>query len=66
MADIRERNELLEGELAKLARVGKREEMTFEEEVRTRAGGKSAASSKLVIPRPRKSVEVPLSATRGN
>lgn len=38
MAELRERNQLLEGELAKVARVGKREEMTFEEEVRTWAG----------------------------
>ena len=38
MAEIRERNQLLEGELAKVARVGKREEMTFEEQVRTWAG----------------------------
>jgi hypothetical protein len=38
MAELRERNQLLEGELAKVARVGKREEMTFEEEVRAWAG----------------------------
>jgi hypothetical protein len=38
MAELRERNQLLEAELAKVARVGKREEMTFEEEVRTWAG----------------------------
>jgi hypothetical protein len=38
MAELRERNQILEGELAKVARVGKREEMTFEEEVRTWAG----------------------------
>jgi len=38
MAELRERNQLLEGELAKVARVGKREEMTFEDEVRTWAG----------------------------
>ncbi len=38
MAELRERNQLLEGESAKVARVGKRKEMTFEEEVRTWAG----------------------------
>jgi hypothetical protein len=38
MAELRERNQLLEGELAKVARVGKREEVTSEQEVRTWAG----------------------------
>jgi len=38
LAQLREKNQLLEGELAKVARVGKREEMTFEEDVRTWAG----------------------------
>jgi len=38
MAELRERNQLLEGELAKVARVGKREEMDFAEEARTWAG----------------------------
>jgi hypothetical protein len=45
MAELRERNQLLEGELAKVARVGKREEITFEEEARTWAG--IAISEKL-------------------
>jgi hypothetical protein len=38
LADLREQNQELEGELSKAARIGKREEMTFEEEVRTWAG----------------------------
>ena len=38
LADVRERNQELEGELTKTARIGKREEMSFEEEVRTWAG----------------------------
>ena len=38
LAQVRERNQELEAELAKVARIGKREEMTFEEEVRTWAG----------------------------
>jgi hypothetical protein len=38
LAQVRERNQEIEGELSKAARIGKREEMTFEEEVRTWAG----------------------------
>jgi predicted nuclease with TOPRIM domain len=38
LAQLRERNQELEGELSKTARIGKREEMSFEEEVRTWAG----------------------------
>jgi hypothetical protein len=38
LAQLRERNQELEGELSKTARIGKREEMTFEEDVRTWAG----------------------------
>jgi hypothetical protein len=38
LAQVRERNQELEGEMSKAARIGKREEMTFEEEVRTWAG----------------------------
>ena len=38
LAQVRERNQKLEGEMSKAARIGKREEMTFEEEVRTWAG----------------------------
>ena len=38
IGEVREKNQLLEAELAKVARIGKREEMTFEEEVRTWAG----------------------------
>ena len=38
MAELRERNQLLEGELAKVARIGAREEMDFAEEARTWAG----------------------------
>lgn len=38
LADLRERNQELEGELTKTARIGKREEMTFEEEARTWMG----------------------------
>jgi hypothetical protein len=38
VAQLRERNQLLEGEMSKVARVGKREEMSFEEEARTWAG----------------------------
>ena len=38
VATLRERNHELEGEMAKVARVGKREEMDFAEEVRTWAG----------------------------
>jgi len=38
IAQLRERNQLLEGEMAKVARVGKREEMDFAEEVRSWAG----------------------------
>jgi hypothetical protein len=38
LAQLRERNQELEGEMSKTARIGKREEMTFEEEVRTWAG----------------------------
>jgi hypothetical protein len=38
LAQLRERNQELEGEMSKAARIGKREEMTFEEEVRTWAG----------------------------
>ena len=38
LGQVRERNGELEGELSKAARIGKREEMTFEEEVRTWAG----------------------------
>jgi hypothetical protein len=38
LAQLRERNQELEGEMSKAARIGKREEITFEEEVRTWAG----------------------------
>ena len=38
LAQLRKRNQELEGEMSKTARIGKREEMTFEEEVRTWAG----------------------------
>src|SRR6202007_680161 len=38
IGEVREKNQLLEAELAKVARIGKREEMTFEEEGRTWAG----------------------------
>jgi hypothetical protein len=38
VAELRQRNQELEGEMSKAARIGKREEMTFEEEVRTWAG----------------------------
>jgi len=38
LAQLRERNQELEGEMSKAARIGRREEMTFEEEVRTWAG----------------------------
>jgi predicted nuclease with TOPRIM domain len=38
IAELRERNQELETEMSKAARVGKREEMTFEEEVRAWAG----------------------------
>lgn len=38
LAELREQNQELEGEMSKAARVGKREEMSFEEEARTWAG----------------------------
>jgi hypothetical protein len=38
VAELRERNHLLESEMAKVARVGKREELDFAEEARTWAG----------------------------
>jgi predicted nuclease with TOPRIM domain len=38
VADLRERNQALESELSKVARVGKREEMDFADEARTWAG----------------------------
>lgn len=38
LAHLRERNLELEGEMSKAVRIGRREEMTFEEEVRTWAG----------------------------
>jgi hypothetical protein len=38
IAQLREKNQLLEGEMAKVARVGKREEMDFADEARTWAG----------------------------
>ena len=38
VAELRERNQALESELSKVARVGKREEMEFAEEARTWAG----------------------------
>ena len=38
IAQLREKNQLLEGEMSKVARVGKREEMDFAEEARTWAG----------------------------
>jgi hypothetical protein len=38
LAQLRERNQELEGEMSKAARIGKREEITFEEEARTWAG----------------------------
>jgi hypothetical protein len=45
VAELRERNQGLETEMAKVARVGKREEMTFADEARTWAG--IAISEKL-------------------
>ena len=45
LADLRERNQALESELSKVARVGKREEMDFADEARTWAG--IAISEKL-------------------
>jgi len=45
LADLRERNQALQSELSKVARVGKREEMDFAEEARTWAG--IAVSEKL-------------------
>lgn len=45
LADVRERNQSLESELSKVARVGKREEMDFADEARTWAG--IAISEKL-------------------
>ena len=45
LAELRERNQVLESELSKAARVGKREEMDFAEEARTWAG--IAVSQKL-------------------
>jgi hypothetical protein len=38
LAQLRERNQELKGEMSKAARIGKREEVTFEQEVRTWAG----------------------------
>ena len=38
VSQLREKNQLLEGEMSKVARVGKREELDFEEEARTWAG----------------------------
>ena len=38
VATLRERNHELEGEMAKVARVGKREELDFAEEARTWPG----------------------------
>jgi len=38
LVQVRERNQALEGEMSKIARVGKREEMDFAEEARTWAG----------------------------
>jgi predicted nuclease with TOPRIM domain len=38
LVQVRERNQELEGEMSKAARIGKREELTFEQEVRTWAG----------------------------
>ena len=38
LAELRERNQELEGEMSKAARIGKREEMSFAEEARTWAG----------------------------
>jgi len=38
VSQLRERNHQLESEMAKVARIGKREEMSFEEEARTWAG----------------------------
>jgi predicted nuclease with TOPRIM domain len=38
LAEVRERNQQLEGEMAKVARIGRREELSFEEEARTWAG----------------------------
>jgi predicted nuclease with TOPRIM domain len=38
LAEVRERNQALESELSKVARIGKREEMEFAEEARTWAG----------------------------
>src|SRR5438045_3693884 len=45
LADLRERNQALESELSKVARVGKREEIDFADEARTWAG--IAISEKL-------------------
>ena len=45
VAQLRERNQELEGEMSKVARIGKREEMDFAEEARTWAG--IAISEKL-------------------
>jgi len=38
LAEVRERNQELEAEMAKVARIGRREELSFEEEARTWAG----------------------------
>ena len=38
LANLREQNQELEGEMAKVARIGRREELSFEEEARTWAG----------------------------
>ena len=38
LAEVRERNQKLEAEMAKVARIGRREELSFEEEARTWAG----------------------------
>jgi predicted nuclease with TOPRIM domain len=45
VAQLRERNQELEGEMSKTARIGKREEISFEQEARTWAG--VAVSEKL-------------------
>lgn len=45
LAQLQEKNQLLEGEMSKVARIGKREEMDFADEVRTWAG--IAISEKL-------------------
>jgi len=45
VAEVRERNHQLESEMAKVSRIGKREEMSFEEEARSWAG--IAVSTKL-------------------